>query len=209
VWHRQWIDQVRLGLLGPQAISGVISELEAFKALGVKGVTVDVSFPLLLLSTPDSSRYLSFYEQVAEQARSRQMVLSVKENPVFSGTPLTSLSISYSGLTLASYAAEQREEAQVIIDHLSPSYLSLLTEPDTFSDTLGIDLDTPAAAVELRVPQLVGTPGEGRLVEGLPYGARLRRGRSPSPLRWLPGHRRLAPPLRNCWVRQAEHRGCA
>jgi hypothetical protein len=144
------------GLLGPQAISGVISQLEAFKALGVEGVTVNVSFPLLLSSTPDSSRYLSFYEQVAAQVRSRHMVLSVEENPVFSGTPLTSLSISYSGLTLASYAVEQREEAQVIIDDLSPSYLLLLTEPDTFSDMLNIDLDTPAAAVELVDDELDG-----------------------------------------------------
>jgi len=80
----------------------------------------------------------------------------VEENPVFSGTPLTSLSISYSGLTLVSYAVEQREEAQVIIDDLSPSYLLLLTEPDTFSDTLNIDLDTPAAAVELVDDELDG-----------------------------------------------------
>src|ERR1019366_5581771 len=45
-------------LLAPSAISGVISELDAFSALGVQGVTVDVSFPLLLPTTADSSGYV-------------------------------------------------------------------------------------------------------------------------------------------------------
>lgn len=143
-------------LLAPSAISGVISELDAFSALGVQGVTVDVSFPLLLPTTADSSGYVSFYEQVARQVRAHHMVLSVEENPIFSGTPLTSLSISYAGLTIDTYAAEQREQAQLIIDDLNPTYLSLLDETDTFSATLGIDLNTPATAVQVLNDELTG-----------------------------------------------------
>jgi hypothetical protein len=144
------------GLLAPQAISGVEAELDAYRALGVQGVTVCVSFPLLLPSTPDSSAYLSFYEQVAQQVRARGMVLSVEENPVFSGTPLTSLSFSYAGLTLSTYAAEQRQQAQLIIDDLQPAYLSLLTEPDTFSAVLHLTLDTPATAAQAVSDELAG-----------------------------------------------------
>ena len=144
------------GLLASHSISGVETELNADQSLGIQGVTVCVSFPLLLPSTPDSSGYLSFYEQVAQQVRARGMVLSIEENPIFAGTPLTSLPISYAGLTLTSYAAEEQQEAQIIVNHLQPKYLSLLTEPDTYTSVLHIDLDTPAAADEVVTDELAG-----------------------------------------------------
>src|SRR5579872_5814848 len=80
------------GLLAPRSLTGVETELDAFRALGIGGVTVDVSFPLLLSSTPGHAAYLAFYEKVAVQIRRRHLVFSVEENPVFSGTPLTGLS---------------------------------------------------------------------------------------------------------------------
>jgi hypothetical protein len=144
------------GLLSAHALPGVESELDAYQALGVQGVTVCVSFPLLLPSTPDSAGYLSFYEQVAQQVQARGMVLSVEENPIFSGTPVTSLSFSYAGLTLGSYAAEAQQQAQLIIDDLHPAYLSLLTEPDTFSALLHLTLDTPATAAQVVSDELAG-----------------------------------------------------
>jgi hypothetical protein len=144
------------GLLAPGAIAGVETELDAFTALGIRGATVDVSFPLLLDSTPGHAAYLAFYEQVARQIRLRHLVFSVEENPIFSGTPLTGLSISYAGLTPASYAAEQRNQAQIIIDDLKPDYLSVLTEPDTYADTFHLALDTPAAASTLVKAELSG-----------------------------------------------------
>jgi hypothetical protein len=144
------------GLLAAHALSGVETELDAYQALGVEGVTVCVSFPLLLPSTPDSAGYLSFYEQVAQQVHTRGMVLSVEENPIFAGTQLTTLPISYAGLTLTSYAAEQQQQAQLIIDDMQPEYLSLLTEPDTFSSVLHLDLDTPATASQVVTEELSG-----------------------------------------------------
>jgi hypothetical protein len=147
---------VGTGLLASHAIAGVEAELNAYQALGVQGVTVCVSFPLLLPGTPNSSGYLSFYEQVAQQVRARDMILSVEENPVFAGTPLTSLPISYAGLTLDSYATEERQEAQIIIDDMDPAYLSLLTEPDTYTSVLRVDLDTPAAASQVVTEELSG-----------------------------------------------------
>lgn len=144
------------GLLSAHALSGVETELDTYQALGVQGVTVCVSFPLLLPSTTDSSGYLSFYEQVAQQVQARGMVLSVEENPIFAGTQLTTLPISYAGLTLDSYAAEQQQQAQLIIDDMKPAYLSLLTEPDTFSSVLHLDLDSPATASQVVTEELSG-----------------------------------------------------
>ncbi len=144
------------GLLSGHALSGVETELDAYQALGVEGVTVCVSFPLLLPSTPDSAGYLSFYEEVAQQVHAREMVLSVEENPIFAGTQLTTLPISYAGLTLSSYAAAQQQQAQLIINDMQPQYLSLLTEPDTFSSVLHLDLDTPATASQVVTQELSG-----------------------------------------------------
>jgi hypothetical protein len=151
-------------LLNSSAINGVATELDVFSALGVEGVTVDVSFPLLLPTTSRSSGYLSFYERVAELVRAHHMVLSVEENPIFSGTPLTSLSISYAGLTVDTYAAEQHAQAQLIIDNLHPKYLTLLDETDTFSATLGVDLNTPAASVQVVNDELRGLNRDDTLV---------------------------------------------
>ena len=57
-------------LLTPGALSGVEAELDVFRALGIDAVTVAVSFPLLLSTTPQSSQYLSFYEPVASRSGS-------------------------------------------------------------------------------------------------------------------------------------------
>jgi hypothetical protein len=151
-------------LLAPSAIAGVENELDAFRALGIKGVTVDVSFPLLLSGTANSSGYLNFYEQVANQVKKRHMVLSVEENPIFAGTPLTTLPISYAGLTSRIYANEQREQAQTIVDRLHPKYLTVLDEPDTFTDALGLDLNTPTNAVQVVSRELTGLRRQGTMV---------------------------------------------
>jgi hypothetical protein len=143
-------------LLSSSAIARVESELDAFSSLGVTGVTVDVAFPLLLSTTPNSSEYLSFYEQVARQVQARHMVLSVEENPLFVGTPLTKLAISFSGLTIGRYASEQRQQAQLIIDKLHPRYLTLLAEPDTYSANLHLDLNSPTSAVQVVRTELTG-----------------------------------------------------
>jgi hypothetical protein len=151
-------------LLAPEAIVGVDDELDAFQALGIQGVTVDVPFPLLLPSTSHSAGYLRFYEQVADQVKKRHMTLSIEENPIFAGTPLTTLSISYAGLTVQRYADEQRAQAQTILDTLRPRYLTVFTEPDTFTDTLGIDLNSPSSSVQVVSRELKGLHRNGTMV---------------------------------------------
>ena len=82
------------------------------------------------------------------------MQLDVKENPAFPG--FTSLTVDYSGLTLASYASEQAQEAQTIIDRLAPTYLTILDETDTFTFHLHLPLDNAQAAVEVLNLELGG-----------------------------------------------------
>ncbi len=143
-------------LLQPGALDAVGRTLDRFRELGIRGVTVDVSFPLLLPSFQDHARYLDFYRRVAAGVQARGMTLSVEENPVFADTVFSSLSPDYGGLTLASYAAEQRGEAQLIVDDLHPAYLTILDEPDTFANVLGLPLDTAGAATRLVAAELSG-----------------------------------------------------
>ncbi|HXQ96122.1 MAG TPA: alkaline phosphatase family protein, partial [Candidatus Acidoferrales bacterium] len=143
-------------LLLPGTLPGITATLDRFESLGIKGVTVELGFPLLLSSFPDHAQYLAFYEQVAAAVRARGMILSVEENPIFANTVFSKLQPDYGGLTLATYAAEQRAQAQVIIDHLHPTYLSILDEPDTFSANLHLPLDSAAAAVQVVNDELAG-----------------------------------------------------
>ena len=132
-------------LLLPQTLAQVEEELNALGKMGVEDVSLAVNFPLLLPTTPDSGQYLSFYEKVAQAVGRRRMMLSVEENPVLAGTPFAvSANVSYAGLTDTTYAQEQAEQAQVIIDHLHPAYLSLMTEPTTDATYIGLPgLDQP------------------------------------------------------------------
>ncbi|MGP0030238.1 MAG: hypothetical protein ACLPVF_07000 [Acidimicrobiales bacterium] len=141
-------------LLGPQAVTQATLEVERFHQLGIGGIMLEITFPLLLPSFPDHAAYLAFYEHVVAAARARHMEVTVEENPVFPG--FSAVVANYSGLTLQTYAAEQRQMAQVIIDHLRPTYLTILDETDTFSAHLGLTLDTPAAAVAVVQRELSG-----------------------------------------------------
>ena len=131
-------------LLAPGAMAGVNAVLDQFLHLGIKGVTVEICFPMLLPSFPNSLGYLSFYAQVAAAVRQRHMILAVEENPAFPG--FTSLETDYSGLTLQGYATQQAAEAQLIIDDLQPTYLTLLDETDTFAAHLKLPLNNPTNA---------------------------------------------------------------
>ena len=59
-------------LLSQQALQSVMNFLDAIQKLGVQGVTIDISYPILTPSFPNYDQYLSFYQNVVEQARQRR-----------------------------------------------------------------------------------------------------------------------------------------
>ena len=120
-------------LLSPQAMQEVINYLDAIQKLGVQGVTIDVSFPLLTPTFPNSAQYLQFYENVVAQVRQRGMKIDIEsETPLLVGYPGLSLgSVSYANLTYSDYVSEDREMIQTVIINLHPDYLNIGTETDT------------------------------------------------------------------------------
>jgi len=143
-------------LLAPGTLAEVGAVLDRFQDLGIKGVMLEVGYPMLLPSFPDSSAYLAFYKSVASMVSAHSMVLSIELNPIFTNPQISSLDPDYSGLTVSSYADTQRQEAQLVIDQLHPRYLTLLDEPSTFASNLGLPIANSAAVVSLLNQELSG-----------------------------------------------------
>jgi hypothetical protein len=138
-------------LLSPQAMQGVINYLDAIQKLGVQGVTIDVSFPILTPTFPNYDHYLQFYENVVAQVRQRGMKIDIEsETPLLVGYPGLSLgSLSYANLTYSDYVSENKQMIQTVINDLHPDYLNIGTE----TDTLQMLLHYP----EVSIPQGWGT----------------------------------------------------
>lgn len=141
--------------------------VQRMKELGATGVTIEVSFPLLLPDFPDSSEYTTFYTDIAQMVHQAKMTLTVEENPLFENISTIPVFAYYSSLNLQSYAAADHQMAQVIIDIMHPTYLSVLTEPDTYTALLhqpAIDLNSPEVGVQFVDAVISGLDKDGTLV---------------------------------------------
>jgi hypothetical protein len=120
-------------LLSPRAMQGVNNYLDAIQKLGVQGVTIDISYPILVPTFPNYDQYLSLYENVVEQVRARGMKIDIEsETPLLVNYPGLSLgSVSYANLTYSAYLGQDKEMIQTIISDLHPDYLNIGTETDT------------------------------------------------------------------------------
>jgi len=126
-------SNIGVRLLSPQAMQGVINYLNAIQKLGIDGVTIDISYPVLVPTFPNYNQYLNFYESVVQQVRSRGMKIDVEsETPLLVGYPGLPLgSVSYANLTYSTYVSEDRAMIQTVITDLHPDYLNIGTETDT------------------------------------------------------------------------------
>ncbi len=126
-------------LLEPRALGGVRVALDRLKALGVGGVSIAVTYPLLVSSFPRSPEYLAFYRQVASEVRQRGMKMLIATGPAFSDTLFSQVPVDYSNLTFDTYKKEKREMSETIIRELKPDFLTLETEPSTATMNTGLD----------------------------------------------------------------------
>jgi hypothetical protein len=137
-------------LLGPTTMPAVDLTLDRLKELGVGGVTVSVSFPLLNADYPNASSYLTFYQTVAQHVRARGLGLSVEQHIAFHDTPFSTISFDFSQLPFAQFESEFHTMSQLIIDNMHPDYLTVLSEPDTFTSLTGYQqASTPSGAVAM------------------------------------------------------------
>jgi hypothetical protein len=148
-------------LLNPATMPVVDTSLDRLKQLGVQGVTITISFPLLNADQPDAGRYLAFYTTVAQHVRARGLALSIEQHVAFSGTAFSNIQFDYSKLPFDQFVVLFREMTRQILDRLQPDFLTLLSEPDTFAKLTGYrEALTPEGAAAM----------VGRVVEGLGRG---------------------------------------
>jgi len=128
-------------LLEPRVRQGVIVNLDAFKALGVSGVTVAVCFPMFLKDFPNSADYLAFYKFVMAEARQRNFKVLIKigeafHDPVHGHLPVGEF---YKGLTPERFMRQKREMIEIALRELQPDYLTVANEPDTSAMNTSLD----------------------------------------------------------------------
>ena len=128
-------------LLMPRARKGVSVNLDAFQALGVTGVTIATSFPILAKDFPRSAEYLEFYKSVVDEVRHRGLKLHLKTgaafvDPVFGHSPAAAY---FKKLTPETYVTAKRAMVATILRELKPDYLTVDNEPDTTQKNTGLD----------------------------------------------------------------------
>jgi hypothetical protein len=149
-------------LLAPGAYNNALTDLNRLQSLGVKAVTVDIAFPILLPSffewngdPADYASFLSFYQQLAIQIHSMGMQMVVKDNTMYPpgyapwscNPPVTGMNVAgyYSSLTNAQYIYYRYKTVLNIAQLVKPDYISISTEPDTEATITGKPfLNTPS-----------------------------------------------------------------
>lgn len=125
-------------LLQPGALGLVDQELDAFKALGLTGVTIGIKLPLLLSQfTPQAARYADFYAAVATQARDRGFTIDVELGGLFCGTAFSTCSYAYPS-TVSGWARLTARQAGIVIDRVHPQLLDIMSEPNTEANLTSI-----------------------------------------------------------------------
>jgi hypothetical protein len=124
-------------LLNPATVPANYQYLQALKRLGVRGVTMAISYPVLIPSFPDHDRYLAVYRQVAAQVRQLGMTLDVESHVIFTDTTYSTIKFDFSKVPYARFESEMHGMIQTIIDQLHPTYLNVLGEPDTMTRLTG------------------------------------------------------------------------
>jgi len=130
-------------LLTEENYRGTLIYLDALQSLGVQGVKIAISYPLLAPDFPNSDRYLEYYKDVAQELRKRNMKILVAIGNLFPDPSFTDLQISFSNLTFAEYRQTKRQIAERIIREIHPDYLTLANEPSTEAMTTGLEVTVP------------------------------------------------------------------
>lgn len=172
-------------LIRPGHLDATLLEVDRLRTLGLRAVTVQISFPMLyrpfFRSDEEFAAYLDFYRRLADAIRGRGLKLVVKTQALFSKGGWTSLDPGafYRRLSLADYIQGRTQVALTVAREVKPDYLALVSEPDTEADQTGFPMDVPANSVRLVTSVLTALKSAG--VSGILVGAGVGT--------WLPKYR--------------------
>jgi uncharacterized protein (TIGR03437 family) len=129
-------------LLSTATYEGVRIELSALQSIGVKGVDIQIGFPILYKpffdfsgKPADYNNYLNFYKQIAADIRNRGLKLIVQSGPLFPGFYSAGSGLDfgayYKTLSQDEYIRGRAQVIATIAQEIRPDYLSMGSEPDT------------------------------------------------------------------------------
>jgi hypothetical protein len=155
-------------LLQANNLVSVTRNLNALQAMGVRGVTIAIGYPLLDSSFPNSAQYLNYFEQVVSMAHARGMKVLIESQILFANTPYSPLTFDWSALPYPQYVTNHIAQDQLIINQIHPDYLELGVEADTEAYLSGYSqLHTPSGWTSY-IEQLLSSLNKGntKLVAG-------------------------------------------
>lgn len=131
------------GLLQPSSFALIQNEILLLKAIGVKAISIEVSFPMLDAAFFDSlgqptyqSQFTAFYANVAAAIRAQGLQVIVESQSMI---PAGLQSVWGAGLqnyyasltTFQAYEAARAQTTAIVAQTLRPDYFVLQEEPDT------------------------------------------------------------------------------
>jgi len=126
------------GLLAKRTFDGNVLLIQRLKEMGIGGVKISITYPLLVNDFPRSQEYLAFYKKIFRELRKRNMKVIIQMTPIFSDPAISSIRVDYSGLTLESYQQKKRQQLETIISELKPDYVIVSQEPGTAAENTGL-----------------------------------------------------------------------
>ncbi|MBN1440613.1 MAG: hypothetical protein JW929_14490 [Anaerolineales bacterium] len=126
-------------LLQPNALPAVNLYLDRLQTIGVTGVSIQVSDPLLTSPELDNFSYLEFFRQVVEEAHRRGLKVMAETGPAFPDPQYSKLQIDWSGLTAEEYFSDRKRQLTLIALEIRPDFLSLGNEPETEQLLTGLE----------------------------------------------------------------------
>lgn len=130
-------------LLTGENYKGTLIYLDSLQSLGIQGVKIAISYPLLAPDFPNSDRYLEYYKNLAQELRKREMTILVAIGNLLPDPSFTDLQVSFSDLTFAKYLQTKRQIAERIIREIHPDYLTIANEPSTEAMATGLNATVP------------------------------------------------------------------
>jgi len=143
-------------LIQPDHYKQTLMNVDGLKALGVKAINLDISFPFLyrdFYETEEEYRqYLDFYIHLVQDIRACGFKVVINCGAIFAtgsaGNPAAQA--LYAKMTLEQYQQARMEMCCTMAQQLAPDYLSVITEPDTEAAQTGFaEVDTVRGSTDL------------------------------------------------------------
>lgn len=125
-------------LLNEGAWETIAIALERLKTLGVRCVALGLSYPVLTRDHARTPEYRSFYRRLADEIRRRGLTIVVAMGSAPRDSELGRTGADVRGPSRGRFNAGLREMAEAVLSDIRPSYLTLLSEPDTQTRNTGL-----------------------------------------------------------------------